>query len=71
MDRAERGDVLRTEMLVAFAREVLQGKVWAAPDPSRRPSKRRKDLLDIERLIETHPVLRELVPPEILQQLEP
>ena len=71
MDRAERGDVLGTEMLVGFAREVLQGKVWAAQDPSRRPSKRRKNLLDIERLIETHPALRELVPPEILQQLEP
>ena len=63
--------MLSIERLVAFAREVLQGKVWAAQDPSRRPSKRRKNLLDIERLIETHPVLRELVPPESLQQLEP
>jgi hypothetical protein len=53
-------------MLVSFACEVLQGKVWAAQDLSRRPSKIRKDLLDIERLTETHPALRELVPPEIL-----
>ena len=71
VDRAERGDVLGIEMSVASARDVLQGKVWAAQDPSRRPSKRRKDLLDIERLIETHPALRELAPPEILQQIEP
>jgi hypothetical protein len=71
VDRAERGDVLGIEMLVAFAREVLQGKVWAAQDLSRRPSKIRKDLLDIEGLTETHPAWLELVPPEILQQIEP
>ena len=66
MDRAERGDVLSIEMLLSFACEVLQGKVWAAQDLSCRPSKTRKDLLDIERLTETHPAWRELVPPEIL-----
>jgi hypothetical protein len=63
--------MLGIERLVAFASEVPQGKVWTAQDPSRRPSKRRKDLLDIEGLTETHPALRELVPPEILQQIEP
>jgi hypothetical protein len=66
VDRAERGDVLGIEMLVSFACEVLQGKVWAAQDLSRRPRKIRKDLLDIEHLTETHPAWRELVPPEIL-----
>ncbi|HEX2107954.1 MAG TPA: hypothetical protein VHF70_01580 [Rubrobacteraceae bacterium] len=66
MERAERGDVLGIEMLVSFACGVLQGKVWAAQDLSRRPSKIRKDLLDVERLTETHPARRELVPPEIL-----
>jgi hypothetical protein len=66
VDGAERGDVLGIEMLVSFACEVLQGKVWAAQDLLCRPSQIRKDLLDIERLTETHPAWRELVPPEIL-----
>ena len=47
----------------------IGGKVWAASDPSRRASKRQKDLADIARLLEGHPELRELVPQAILQRL--
>lgn len=71
LDRAERGDVLGAEMWVAAAQDVLRGKVWAAQEPTRRPSKRRKDLLDIERLVEADPALRELVPSEILARFGP
>jgi len=71
VDRAERGDVLGVDMPVAAARDVLRGKVWAAQDPSRRPGKRRKDLLDIERLVEADPTLRGLVPRGILARFEP
>ncbi len=70
VDRAERGDVLGITMPVAAVRDVLRGRVWAAQDPSRRPGKRRKDLLDIERLVEADPRLRELVPEEILERIE-
>ena len=45
------------------------GKVWAALDSERRGSERRKDLLDIERLLEVHPDLRERVPVEIIERL--
>lgn len=69
VDRAQRGEVLGMTMPVAAARDVLRGKVWAAQDDSRRPSKRRKDLLDIERLIEACPTLRDAVPREILDRL--
>jgi hypothetical protein len=55
---------------VASLDDVLRGKVWAAQDPTRRPSKRQKDLADIARLIETHPALRERVPRAILDRLE-
>jgi hypothetical protein len=48
---------------------VLTGKIWAAQDPERRASKRRNDLLDIERLIEADPRLRSQVPHEILDRL--
>lgn len=71
VDRAQRRNVLGIAMPVASMRDVLRGKVWAAQDPSRRPSKRRKDLLDIERLVEADPSLRESVPLEILQRIEP
>jgi nucleotidyltransferase AbiEii toxin of type IV toxin-antitoxin system len=69
VDRAVEREVLGVALPVARVEDVLQGKIWAALEPGRRPSKRRKDLLDIERLIETYPELRSLVPPEILDRL--
>jgi hypothetical protein len=48
---------------------VLQGKVWAAGDETRRPSKRQKDLADIARLLEAFPELRASVPAAILDRL--
>jgi hypothetical protein len=71
VDRSELRDVLGIEFPVAAVDDVLQGKVWAALDPQRRPSKRRKDLLDIERLLEAYPSLRGKTPPEILARLDP
>jgi hypothetical protein len=47
----------------------LRGKIWAAQDLSRRPSKRQKDLADIARLLEAYPELRDQVPKEILERL--
>ncbi len=54
---------------MAKLEDVLQGKVWAAQDPARRPSKRQKDLADISRLLEAHPALRSRVPEDILSRL--
>lgn len=70
VDRAESGEVLGIPMYVAAARDVLRGKVWAAQDTSRRPSKRQKDLVDIARLIEAYPDLRTDVPPDVLGRIE-
>ena len=69
VDRAVPREVLGVTMQVARIDDLLQGKVWAALEPGRPPSKRRKDLLDIERLIEAYPELRSLVPPEVLDRL--
>lgn len=69
LNRAETKTVLGLELPVASAEDVLRGKVWAAQDPERRTSKRRKDLLDIERLLESRPSLRNRVPAEILNKL--
>lgn len=68
-ERATPRTLLGVEVSVARVEDVLQGKIWAAMDPQRRPSKRRKDLLDIERLLERYPGLRAQVPVEILERL--
>jgi len=63
--RAETREIMGTNLRVACLQDVMQGKVWAAQDPSRRGSKRQKDLADIARLLEAHPHLRSQVPEEI------
>jgi hypothetical protein len=67
--RAEVREVLGHQLPVARLEDVVRGKVWAASDPSRRASKRQKDLADISRLLEEHPEVRELVPQSILRRL--
>jgi hypothetical protein len=68
-DRSTRRSVLGREMPVAAVEDVLAGKVWAAQDASRRPSKRQKDLADIARLLEAYPSLRAEVPAAVLERL--
>ncbi len=67
--RASVRDVLGMPLPVAAVEDILDGKVWAAISEDRRPSKRRKDLLDIERLLEINPKLRARVPASILARL--
>jgi hypothetical protein len=67
--RASVRDVLGLQLPVASLEDLLQGKVWAASDDTRRPSKRQKDLADIARLLESYPQLRERVPASILARL--
>ena len=69
VDRATVRVVLGVELPVASLEDVLQGKLWAVTDPTRRSSKRQKDLADIARLIETHPTLRARIPAEVLSRL--
>ncbi len=68
--RARKKSVLGYKMPVAHVEDVLQGKVWAALDESRRASKRQKDLADILRLIESKASLADLVPPSLKKKLE-
>jgi hypothetical protein len=67
--RAAPRDVLGLTLPVADVHDVLQGKIWAAQDRDRRPSKQAKDRLDIMRLLERYPELRSLVPDDILSRL--
>ena len=69
LPRAKRKSVLGYPMRVAAVEDVLQGKIWAALDDTRRPSKRQKDLADILRLVESRPALAALVPPALKKKL--
>jgi hypothetical protein len=68
--RAVRRNVLRYTMAVAALEDVLAGKIWAYHNQQRRKSKRQKDLADILRVVETHPEIRDRLPPEIESQVE-
>ncbi|MBI4689438.1 MAG: nucleotidyl transferase AbiEii/AbiGii toxin family protein [Nitrospirae bacterium] len=71
INRAIRQRVLGYEMPVAAIEDVLQGKIWAAMDETRRPSKRQKDLSDILRLIEVKGDLSSLIPEPLNDKLFP
>jgi hypothetical protein len=66
---AETRLVLGSAMKVASLGNILQGKVWAYLDDTRRRSKRQKDLADIARLTEAHPELFASLPARIKDQL--
>lgn len=68
-ERATPREVLGLMLPVASVEDLLQGKIWAASDAGRRPTKRQKDLLDIARLMEKYPYLRERVPEELLRRM--
>ena len=57
-------------MRVASLEDTLGGKIAAFSAPERRGSKRMKDLLDISRLLEAHPELKQKIPLAILEKLE-
>jgi hypothetical protein len=69
LDRATVRDVMDFQLPVAQIDDLLQGKIWAAMDSSRRPSKQLKDLSDIARILEVAPELRSEVPLEILAKI--
>lgn len=69
VERATVRDVLDLNLPVASIEDLLQGKIWAAMDPSRRPTKRQKDRLDIARLLEAYPHVQGQIPAALLEQL--
>lgn len=64
--RAGRRTVLGYELPVARLEDVVAGKLWAHADPTRRASKRQKDLADLMRLVEAHPEVAPLLPESVL-----
>src|SRR6266478_2922782 len=62
--------VLGEQVPVASMKNIVRGKVWAWDDPKGLLSKRKKDELDLIRIGEGHPDLRNMMPPVISGQLE-
>lgn len=60
--RAMTKNILGYEMRVAALEDVLQGKIWAYSDETRRQSKRQKDLADIYRIVENYPQFLSMIP---------
>lgn len=69
IQRAVYKDVLGYSLPVAAIEDVLQGKIWAAQDKTRRLSKRQKDLADILRLVEAKRSLTFLIPNSLKRRL--
>jgi len=63
-------NLLGYKLPVAAVTDVLQGKIWAYTDRTRRASKRQKDLADIMRLIEAKPNLISLLPKRLKKQIK-
>lgn len=70
ISRAELKNVLGYKMYVARLDDVLQGKVWAYVDQTRRRSKRQKDLADILRIVEKYPQLQAKLPAGLQEEIE-
>jgi len=69
VSNAQGKTVLGYTMRVARVEDVLQGKVWAYSDKTRRKSKRQKDLADIFRIVEKFPQLETSLPQSIREEL--
>ena len=62
-------NVLGEQVHVPSLADIVRGRIWAWQDETRRPTKRKKDELDLMRLLETYPELRGSMPEEISKQV--
>jgi hypothetical protein len=62
-------EVLGQQVPIASLANVARGKIWAWSDEKRRLSKRKKDELDLIRILEAYPEYSDLMPTEIKKQL--
>ncbi len=62
VSRATPKEIFGVRVQVATLEDLVQGKIWAWEDKTRRLSKRQKDQADLIRIAETFPALRKLLP---------
>ena len=69
LGRSHVAEVLGERVPVAALADVVRGKIWAWSDENRRATKRKKDELDLMRILEAYPETREAMPEEIKKQV--
>jgi hypothetical protein len=69
LTQTELREVLGEQVPVASLLNIVRGKIWAWSDQERRPTKRKKDELDLMRILEAYPELRGMMPREIDEQV--
>ena len=69
LPNAQWREVLGERALVASIADVVRGKIWAWSDKNRRATKRKKDELDLMRILEAYPETRASMPEEIKKQV--
>ena len=67
-ERAVLREVFGRDLPVACIEDLVQGKLWALSDPSRRESKSLKDTLDLLCLAEEYPEMVEALLPDDLRE---
>jgi hypothetical protein len=68
--RAVPGKLFGLDIPVAALPDLVQGKLWAFGDTSRRASKRKKDSADLIRLCENHPEAIAYIPPGLIPEVD-
>ena len=69
-ERAVPGHIFDVAMPVASLEDLVQGKLWAFEDQSRRASKRAKDRADLIRLCETRTDVVQLIRPGLIPEVD-
>ncbi len=70
LPRKRKAVVLEREMFVASPEDLLASKIDAYREPTRRRTKREKDRLDILRLVDVQPQLKQLVPSNLQREFK-
>jgi hypothetical protein len=68
--RAVPGRLFGVEVPVAALPDLVQGKLWALQDTTRRASKRKKDSADLIRICENHPEALAHIPAGLIAEVD-
>jgi hypothetical protein len=68
--RAVEGELFGVRLPIAALEDLVQGKLWAFTDLTRRPSQRAKDRADLIRICETRPQALALIEPGLIPEVD-